>query len=302
MKYGQILTASGIEISFAHCGHEVHIPRLQITARRLQVGHHEVQVQFQRVGAGLFDVMRVANPITRRRCVQAADDRNRHGSLAARHMLQIGLRAAIVFPQFVEVRQRFRQGRRLQAASVSSRGCLDLLFEQRRQHRRGRACLPIVATRPVLPSTGKPTPRPGSAVSSPDSWWLCRRSWPPPFMDSHISPEGNRIRSRHVGPTRLSHVSTCHLSHAKRSTRESHRPLREVCQLCDRSRAACRRAGFDATDECVSRASGERPPNRASVGGVHPNGQHGSMRPTMAPLLPRNAIRNRVGECPENAS
>jgi len=80
---------------------------LQFRAGKFHVRRDRVQVQLQRVGAGLLNLFREARPAARRRAVQAGDDGNHHRLLGILDVPQIGLRADEEFGRLRKIAERF---------------------------------------------------------------------------------------------------------------------------------------------------------------------------------------------------
>ena len=58
-----------------------------------RIGGDDVEVEFERIRAGLLNQARVVQPAGRRGAVQGADDRHTDGGFDPTDLLQIGLRA-----------------------------------------------------------------------------------------------------------------------------------------------------------------------------------------------------------------
>ena len=92
MKYGLSFTATGI---FSRPLIDVTIRQifsLNVIRRALRIGRNIVDVQFQRIGAGLFNEPCVSLPTAKGRAVQAADDRNAHRLFRFRDVIDVRLR------------------------------------------------------------------------------------------------------------------------------------------------------------------------------------------------------------------
>ena len=92
LKNGPIFTASGIVHRAAHGLDEVDVALLDRGAALVGVGGDEVDVQLERVGAGVLDQARVLDPAAEGDAVEAAD----HGIellAAASRCSQVGVGA-----------------------------------------------------------------------------------------------------------------------------------------------------------------------------------------------------------------
>ena len=108
-------------------------------ARDAQIGDHLIEVQFQRVGAGLFDDTGEGQPRRTGRAVERRDDRDAHGPLHATDVLGVRVGGERV----VVGAGKMREGagpfgvQRVPLMDAPRAGQRDLLLEQRRDHDRG---------------------------------------------------------------------------------------------------------------------------------------------------------------------
>lgn len=111
--------------------------------REVGVGGNEIQIEFERIRAGLLDLVRVLDPAAARNAVEAGD----HGKIDRRfgstQMLEIQIRGQLVVVEIREVAQSLggavaavRQAVIRRQAFVS-----DLLLKERVEHDRRRACV-----------------------------------------------------------------------------------------------------------------------------------------------------------------
>ena len=119
-------------------------------ARRVR--HQRINIQFDRVRAGLFHFARVAHPAARRDAIQAGDDGNRDGFFRPANQFQIAVRTQIVIRQFRKKAGRFREGFRaagqirVHGFTVENQLLLKQATAKRRRRcrdpREGRSCPP----------------------------------------------------------------------------------------------------------------------------------------------------------------
>jgi len=86
--------------------HQVDVHLLDLAASQLGIGGNVVDVQLERVRAGLLDLPGVRDPAARRDTVEAADDRDVHGRLGPPDVLEVGVGAEVVARHVREVRDR----------------------------------------------------------------------------------------------------------------------------------------------------------------------------------------------------
>ena len=93
-----------------HISHEVHVHLLDLASRQLGIGGNVVDVQLERVRAGLLDLPGVGDPAARRDAVEAADDRDAHGCLGPPDVFEVSVGPKVVARHVREVRERLGIG------------------------------------------------------------------------------------------------------------------------------------------------------------------------------------------------
>lgn len=136
-EVGRELHRHGDRDRTLHVAEDFHVTLLDRFARDEGAGRDEVDVEFERVGARLFDEARVLDPAAGRDAVEAADDGDVHRGLGRVDEFEVARGAnAVVARHLGEVGERL--GRRVGA--VVERGVereafeVDLLLEERVHH------------------------------------------------------------------------------------------------------------------------------------------------------------------------
>ena len=142
-----------------HVADQLHVHVLDVGRRHRGVGGDIVDVELQRIGAGLLDLPGVVDPAPGGHPVEAADDRNAHRGLDPAKMLQIGVGTEVIAPHVGKVRERLRVAlgavREMMVEIVALER--DLLFEERREHhgRRSRIFHPTDIAHVLAERTGR---------------------------------------------------------------------------------------------------------------------------------------------------
>lgn len=119
----------------------VQISLLHVSPGQIHVGGDAINIQLQRIGAGLLDLFRIGRPAAGGRAVQAGDDGDAHRFFRLGDVFEIFLRAEVEGFRLREIGQRLGETfRALHHALVQFGPVLaQLLLEQRVKHHGGRA-------------------------------------------------------------------------------------------------------------------------------------------------------------------
>jgi len=123
----------------SHRSQDVEIALLDITARRRKIGWNEIDVEFEPVGAGLFELFGVGGPALVADSVQAGNHRHVETLPGPANEFEILVRPMFGIGQFRKVAETLRPALIVHAGQmlVPGRLRLDLLLEKRRQDHGG---------------------------------------------------------------------------------------------------------------------------------------------------------------------